>query len=118
MNFKGRSFLKLIDFTPEEILRLIDLAAQLKADKKSGKPHDVLHGKNVALIFEKTSFLQAFRRASASAVWKTLQPAKLPMEPASAVVWITHWPQQRSSALPQWIWTIRWAGVNTEKATR
>ena len=55
MNFKGRSFLKLIDFTPEEILRLIDLAAQLKADKKSGKPHDVLHGKNVALIFEKTS---------------------------------------------------------------
>ncbi len=55
MNLKGKSFLKLLDFTPDEILYLIDLAAQLKADKKAGKPHDVLHGKNIALIFEKTS---------------------------------------------------------------
>jgi len=55
MSFKAKSFLKLLDFTPAEINELIDLAAQLKADKKAGKAHDVLRGKNVALIFEKTS---------------------------------------------------------------
>ena len=55
MNIKGRSFLKLLDFTPAEILGLIDLAAQLKAKKKAGVPHDCLRGKNIALIFEKTS---------------------------------------------------------------
>ena len=54
-NFKGRSFLKLIDFTPEEILSLIDFAAELKAMKKSGTPHKLCEGKNIALIFEKTS---------------------------------------------------------------
>ncbi|MBP3411235.1 MAG: ornithine carbamoyltransferase [Clostridia bacterium] len=55
MSLKGKSFLKLLDFTPAEINELIDLAAQLKADKKAGRAHDVLRGKNVALIFEKTS---------------------------------------------------------------
>ncbi len=55
MNFKGRSFLKLLDYTPEEISALIDLAAELKAKKKAGIPHDTLRGKNLALIFEKTS---------------------------------------------------------------
>ena len=55
MNLKGRSFLKLLDFTPEEILGLIDLAADLKAKKKAGIPHDTCRGKNIALIFEKTS---------------------------------------------------------------
>nr|WP_296485530.1 ornithine carbamoyltransferase [uncultured Acetatifactor sp.] len=55
MNLKGRSFLKLLDFTPEEILYLIDLAAELKDKKKKGLPMDMLRGKNVALIFEKTS---------------------------------------------------------------
>ena len=55
MNIKGRSFLKLLDYTPEEILGLIDLAAALKAKKKAGIPHDTLRGKNIALIFEKTS---------------------------------------------------------------
>ena len=55
MNLKGRSFLTLLDFTPEEITGLIDLAADLKAQKKSGIPHDTLHGKSIALIFEKTS---------------------------------------------------------------
>ena len=55
MNLKGRSFLKLLDFTSEEILGLIDLAAELKAKKKAGIPHDTLRGKNIALIFEKTS---------------------------------------------------------------
>lgn len=55
MNIKGKSFLKLLDFTPEEILGLIDLAAELKAKKKSGVPHDDFKGRNIALIFEKTS---------------------------------------------------------------
>ena len=55
MNLKGRSFLKLLDFTPEEIGYLIDLAAEYKEKKKKGIPHDVLRGKNIALIFEKTS---------------------------------------------------------------
>ena len=55
MNFKGRDLLKLMDYTPEEIGYLIDLAADFKAKKKNGIPHDIHHGKNIALIFEKTS---------------------------------------------------------------
>lgn len=55
MNFKGKSFLKLLDFTPEEIGYLIDLSAKLKAEKKAGIPHKLCEGKNLALIFEKTS---------------------------------------------------------------
>ena len=55
MNLKGRHFLKLKDFTPEEILYMIDLAADLKAKKKQGVRHDSLVGRNIALIFEKTS---------------------------------------------------------------
>lgn len=55
MNLKGRDFLKLLDFTQEEILYLLDLAAELKDKKKKGIPVDTLRGKNVALIFEKTS---------------------------------------------------------------
>lgn len=55
MNLKGRSFLKLLDFTPEEINYLIDLSADLKAKKKAGIPHKACDGKNIALIFEKTS---------------------------------------------------------------
>ncbi len=56
MDLKGRSFLKLLDFTPEEILYLVDLAAELKDKKKKGILTQDMHcGKNVALIFEKTS---------------------------------------------------------------
>lgn len=55
MNLKGRDFLKLLDYTSEEIEYLINLAADLKKKKKSGIPHDILKGKNIALIFEKTS---------------------------------------------------------------
>lgn len=55
MNLKGRSFLKLLDFTPEEITYLLDLAAHLKEKKKQGIAVDVFRGKNIALIFEKTS---------------------------------------------------------------
>ena len=55
MNIKGRSFLTLLDFTPEEIAHLVALAAELKAKKKAGVPHADFVGKNIALIFEKTS---------------------------------------------------------------
>ena len=55
MNIKGQSFLKLLDFTPKQIGEFIDLAAQLKAKKKGGELVDVLKGKYIAIIFEKTS---------------------------------------------------------------
>ena len=55
MDLKGRDFLKLLDYTPEEIEYLLDLAAELKDKKKKGIVHDMHKGKNVALIFEKTS---------------------------------------------------------------
>ena len=55
LNLKNRHFLKLLDFTPEEIGGLLELAAELKAQKKAGIPHRMHEGKNVALIFEKTS---------------------------------------------------------------
>ena len=56
MDLKGKNFLKMLDFTSEEILGLIDLSLQLKAEKKQGKSQkDYLAGKNIALIFEKTS---------------------------------------------------------------
>lgn len=55
MTLKGRNFLKLMDYTPEEIMYLIDLAAELKKQKKQGILHNSLVGKNIALIFEKTS---------------------------------------------------------------
>ncbi len=55
MNLKGRDFLKLLDFTSEEIAYMIDTAAELKAKKKAGIPHKSCEGKNIALIFEKTS---------------------------------------------------------------
>ena len=55
MNLTGRNFLTLKDFTPDEIRYLIDLAADLKAKKKAGELHEYYKGKNIALIFEKTS---------------------------------------------------------------
>ena len=55
MNLKGRDFLTLKDFTPDEILYLVDLAAELKRKKKEHIPVDTLRGRNIALIFEKTS---------------------------------------------------------------
>ena len=52
---KGRSFLTLLDYTPDEIEGLLQLAAELKQKKKAGVPHKLCQGKNIALIFEKTS---------------------------------------------------------------
>ena len=55
MNLKGRNFLTLKDFTPDEIMYLVDLAADLKEKKKQGITGNSLKGKNIALIFEKPS---------------------------------------------------------------
>lgn len=55
IDLKNRDFLKLLDYTPEEILGLVDLAADLKEKKKQGIAHRYCEGKNIALIFEKTS---------------------------------------------------------------
>lgn len=55
LNLRGKSFLKLLDFTPTEIRYLIDLSKELKALKRSGIRHDTLKGKNIVLLFEKTS---------------------------------------------------------------
>ena len=52
---KGKSFLKLLDFTTEELQYLLDLAKKLKIDKKNGTEKKTMVGKNIALIFEKTS---------------------------------------------------------------
>ena len=54
-SLKNKDFLKLLDFTPEEIAYLLELAAELKAKKKAGIPHALCQGKSIALIFEKTS---------------------------------------------------------------
>ncbi|MBQ8359594.1 MAG: ornithine carbamoyltransferase [Oscillospiraceae bacterium] len=55
MNLKNKSFLKLLDLTPEEITGLIELSADFKAKKKAGIPHRLCEGKSIALVFEKTS---------------------------------------------------------------
>ena len=55
MNLKGKHFLKLLDFTPDEINYLIDYAADLKKKKKAGVSHRICEGKNIALLFEKDS---------------------------------------------------------------
>ena len=55
MNMKGKSFLKLLDLTNEEMSGLLDLAADLKAKKKAGIPHKIHDGKNIVLLFEKDS---------------------------------------------------------------
>lgn len=55
MNLKGKNFLKLLDVTSQDMIDLMDLAGELKAKKKAGILHDVCRGKNIALIFEKTS---------------------------------------------------------------
>ena len=55
LNLSGRSFLKLLDYTPREIRYLLDLAKEFKNMKRNGVPHKYLEGKNIVLLFEKTS---------------------------------------------------------------
>ncbi len=52
---KNKHFLKLLDFTPAQITKLLDLAAELKTQKKAGMPHKLCEGKSIALVFEKSS---------------------------------------------------------------
>lgn len=54
-NFRGKNYLKLIDFTSEDMRYLLDLAKEFKALKRAGVPHKYLEGKNIVLLFEKTS---------------------------------------------------------------
>ena len=70
MNLKGRNFLTLKDFTPEEILYLLDLSAELKAKKKAGELTEYYKGKNIALIFEKTSMIWEWE----APIWIQLAP--------------------------------------------
>ena len=83
MNLYGRDFLKLLDYTPEEIQGLVDLAADLKAKKKAGEPVDKLRGKNVALIFEKTS---TRTRCSFEVAANDLGMGSTYLEPASSQI--------------------------------
>ena len=84
MDLKGRSFLKLLDFTPEEILYLVDLAEELKAKKKKGiLTQDMHRGKNVALIFEKTS---TRTRCSFEVAASDLGMSSTYLEPASSQI--------------------------------
>lgn len=55
VNIAGRSFLKLLDYTTEEIEYLLELSANFKSMKRAGVPHKYLEGKNIVLLFEKTS---------------------------------------------------------------
>ena len=55
VNLRGRSFLKLLDYTPEEIRYLLELSKDFKRLKRAGIAHDTLKGKNIVLLFEKTS---------------------------------------------------------------
>ena len=55
INLKGRSFLSIMDFTPQEVRYLLDLAHDLKAKKRAGIKGELLRGKNIVLLFEKTS---------------------------------------------------------------
>ena len=55
VNLRGKNYLKLLDFTPAEIRYLLDLSKDFKSMKRSGVPHKYLVGKNIVLLFEKTS---------------------------------------------------------------
>ena len=68
VNLKNRSFLKLLDFTPEEIQYLLDLSAELKADKKAGREHKTLIGKNIPRAPAALSRLQPMTRARTSPI--------------------------------------------------
>ena len=76
-NLRNRNFLKLLDFTPEEIKFFLKLAADLKAAKYAGTEQPRLTGKNIALIFEKTSTRTRW-------LLKSPPRTKVPMSPISA----------------------------------
>lgn len=81
MNLKGRNFLTLKDFTPEEITYMIDLAADLKAKKKAGELHEYYRGKNIALIFEKQAQEHAVPSKWQLMIWEWVLPILIPQAP-------------------------------------
>lgn len=74
MNLKNRHFLKLLDFTPEEITTYLDLAAELKDAKKAGREIQRMKGKNIALILKKHPRAHAVRLKSPHATKARMQP--------------------------------------------
>ena len=72
INLKGRSFLSIMDFTPQEVRYMLDLAHDLKAKKRAGIRTESLKGKNIVLLFEKTS--TRTRCAFEVAAWKISAP--------------------------------------------
>ena len=89
VDLRGRHFLKLLDFTPEEALHLLDLSAELKEAKRSGTEEHRLTGKNLALIFEKGSTrTRCAFEVAASPNWAWSRASPTVMEPnASRGVW-------------------------------
>lgn len=69
MNIKGQSFLKLLDFTPEQIAEFLALAAELKAKKKAGISHRLCEGKQAALISRRPARGRAARSRSRRMIW-------------------------------------------------
>lgn len=96
MDLKGRDFLKLLDFTPEEIEYLLDLAADLKDKKKKGIPVDTLRGKNVALIFEKTSTRTRCALKWQRMTWEWVPLIWIPLDPRSV--------KKKASPIPPEYW--------------
>ena len=84
MNLKGRNFLTLKDFTPEEIVYLLDLSAELKAKKKAGELHEYYRGKNIALIFEKPVQEHAVPLRWQRMIWEWAALIWTPQAPRSA----------------------------------
>lgn len=110
MDLTGRHFLKLLDYTPEEINYLIDLAAELKRLKKAGIPVDTLRGKNVALIFEKTS---TRTRSSFEVAAHDLGMGCTYLDPSSSQIG-----KKRASATPHVFWDGCLKELNTAVTDR
>ena len=104
MNLKGRSFLTLLDFTPEEIGYLLDLAAEYKAKKKARILHKDHEGKNIVILFAKDSTRTrcAFEVAGPLLVAESrFTPRSLSGEPASPLGASGHRPNPLPPRLPR-----------------
>ncbi len=77
VNLSGRSFLKLLDLTTEEIEYLLKLSKNFKDMKRAGVPHRYLEGKNIVLLFQKTSTVPAAPSRSAAWIWAWASPTSI-----------------------------------------
>ena len=110
MDLKGRHFLKLLDYTPEEIGYLLDLAADLKEKKKRGIPVDRFRGKNIALIFEKTS---TRTRCSFEVAAHDLGLGTTYLDPSGSQIG-----KRKASRIPRECWAGCMKGSNTGASDR